>query len=140
MTVHSLFHEWIQAISSRVKESTIANYRMKAEKHILPAFGEMNCNTVSAAKVHAFISNKLKSGLSARYVSDIVILLKSMFKYASRMYQMYNPIINVLLPKKQKTEIQLLNDEEQNKLKVYLLKHQTLTSLGIAVSLDFLGN
>lgn len=135
LTVCSLFHEWIQAINSRVKESTIANYRMKAEKHILSVFGNMECTAVSPSKVHKFIHDKMNSGLSARYVSDIVILRKSMFKYANRMYHMYNPIANVLLPKKKKTEIQLLNDEEQNRLKAYLLKHQTLTSLGIAVSL-----
>lgn len=135
LTVRSLFNEWIQAISSRVKESTIANYRMKAEKHILPVFGDKECSTINAAMVHNFINEKLNKGLSSRYVSDIVILLKSMFKYASRMYQVYNPIANVILPKKKKSEVQLFNDDEQKKLQRYLKKNMNLTSLGIAIAL-----
>lgn len=135
LTVYSLFAEWLQAISARVKESTIANYRMKAEAHILPAFGKLEHSAVNAAMVQSFIAQKLKDGLSARYVSDIVVLLKSVFKYASRTYQIHNPIANVMLPKKKKPEIRLLNTAEQSKLQAHLLANQNLTSLGIALSM-----
>jgi len=39
-TIADLFHEWYQSIQHRVKESTMANYEMKANKHILPIFGD----------------------------------------------------------------------------------------------------
>lgn len=39
MTVTQLVTEWLHVMSSRIKESTAANYRMKAEKHIIPSFG-----------------------------------------------------------------------------------------------------
>ena len=38
-TIKELFHEWQHSNQHRVKESTAANYAMKANKHILPAFG-----------------------------------------------------------------------------------------------------
>ena len=39
-TVAEIFSEWKRSIQYRVKESTAANYTMKAEKHILPIFGD----------------------------------------------------------------------------------------------------
>lgn len=135
LTVQALFRDWIQVISSRVKVSTIANYRMKAEKHILPAFGDLCHAEIDAHQVYAFIAKKLESGLSARYVSDIVVLLKSIFKYASNAYNLYNPIANVMLPKKRKAEITLLNSVQQKQLQAYLQNNQNLTTLGVALSM-----
>lgn len=135
LTVRSLFQEWIQAISARVKESTLANYQMKAEKHILPVFGNITHDAIHAQMVQTFIAEKLKSGLSARYISDIVVLLKSVFKYASRMYHLHNPLTNVVMPKKKKTEIVLLSSAQQKKLQLYLHKVQNRTTLGIALSM-----
>ena len=40
MTVRELVTEWLHVTASRIKESTAANYVMKAEKHLIPAFGE----------------------------------------------------------------------------------------------------
>ena len=135
LTVQFLFQEWIHALSSRVKESTIANYCMKAKKHILPVFGNLCYEAVDSHQVHIFIAKKLENGLSARYVSDIIVLLKSIFKYASRMYNLYNPLVNVIMPKKKKTEITLLNSYQQKQLQTYLQNNQTLTTLGVAISM-----
>lgn len=41
LTVKELFEGWLSAVRLKVKESTYANYRMKADKHILPEFGGM---------------------------------------------------------------------------------------------------
>ena len=38
-TVDALFNEWFRSVQHLVKESTSANYAMKAEKQILPIFG-----------------------------------------------------------------------------------------------------
>ena len=43
MTVRELVTEWLHVTASRIKESTAANYVMKAEKHLIPAFGEIKC-------------------------------------------------------------------------------------------------
>lgn len=43
LTVKEICHEWLKITSSRVKESTLANYRMKIKKHIIPIFGDFKC-------------------------------------------------------------------------------------------------
>lgn len=102
LTVKELFEEWLSAVRLKVKESTYANYRMKADKHILPEFGGLRYENLTVQMLHNFIENKLKIGLSAKYVSDIVIVFKSMAKYISRVHGFKNPIADVILPKTEK--------------------------------------
>ena len=51
LTVAELFSEWHRSILHRVKESTAANYTMKADKHILPAFGKIAVSSLTANHV-----------------------------------------------------------------------------------------
>ena len=79
MTVRELVTEWLHVTASRIKESTAANYAMKAEKHLIPTFGEIKCCLLKAKDIYAFIERKLKEGLSARYLTDIIVLFKSIY-------------------------------------------------------------
>ena len=74
LTGAELFSEWHRSILHRVKESTAANYTMKADKHILPAFGTMAVSTLTADSIYGFIAEKQNAGFSPRYIADIVIL------------------------------------------------------------------
>ncbi len=70
--VGKVYREWLNAMVNRVKESTLANYRNKFEKHILPEFGDIPCADLTAGRINAFINKKLADGLSASYVRDIL--------------------------------------------------------------------
>lgn len=135
LTIKELFMEWLSAVKLKVKESTYANYRMKADKYILPQFGDMRYDNLTAQMLHNFIEKKLKTGLSAKYVSDIIIVFKSMAKYISRVYGFRNPIVDVVLPKTEKKEMKLFSDIEQKKLSEHLLKSVDNMSIGILLSL-----
>ena len=135
LTVKELFEEFMSAVKLRVKESTYANYRMKADRHILPEFGGIRFERLTTKMLHAFIQNKLNSGLSAKYVSDIVIVFKSMAKYISMVHGFQNPIANAVLPKTQKKELHLFSTEQQRTLCGYLVKNQNATSLCVLLSL-----
>ncbi|MCM1227681.1 MAG: site-specific integrase [Clostridium sp.] len=135
-SVSEVFREWIQNNKHRIKESTLANYLMKAEKHILPKFGNNSVDSINDRDIIGFIDEKLASGLSNRYVSDIIVLMKSIFKYAVRVYHIFNPLNGISMPKKKKSEIDLLDDNEQQKLQQYIADNQNLTTLGIALSMS----
>ncbi|MBP3855114.1 MAG: site-specific integrase [Ruminiclostridium sp.] len=135
ITVKELSYEYLQVVRARLKESSIANYSMKLEKHIIPELGNITCCLLRSSDVSEFIDRKLKSGLSARYVSDIVVLLKSIFRYASRTYGIKNPTEAIAMSKRTKTEIEILNSDQQTKLLNYLRGSISLTSLGICISL-----
>lgn len=135
LTVKELFEEWLSAVKLKVKESTYANYRMKVDKHILPEFGGLRYEQLTVQMLHSFIDNKLKIGLSAKYVYDIVIVFKSMAKYISRVHGFGNPLADVILPKATKKEMNLFSDIQQKKLCSYLLINTDNTSICVLLSL-----
>ena len=66
ISVASLFTCWFSGIKHRIKESNAANYRIKAEKHVLPSFGEKKIDEITADDLNSFIQEKLAEGLSNR--------------------------------------------------------------------------
>lgn len=131
---NTAFKEWFHTITYRVKESTLANYTLKADKHILPRFGEQSIAEITQNSVYQFIREKQDSGLSNRYITDILILMKSVLKYAARTYCIVNPMDGLIMPKKQKTEIRLLTSAEEQQLMQIISENQNLTTLGIALA------
>lgn len=135
MTVKTLFEEWLSAVRLRVKESTYANYRMKADRHILPEFGGLRYDLLTVRMLHTFIESKLNSGLSAKYVCDIIIVFKSMAKYIAKVHGFRNILADVVLPKVQKKELKLLTDNQQLQLCKHLKTNMNTTSLCVLLSL-----
>ena len=134
ISFQEIYVQWEQFIRCRVKESTLANYRMKAEKHILPEFGNVKMETISTERIRQFVQDALLKKLSNRYVSDILVLMKSIFKFAVSHFQIHNPAEDLIMPKKPRTEVRLLSAEEQSRLHQYIAEHHDLTSLGIALA------
>ena len=135
MTVKELFNEWLSAVKLRVKSSTYANYLLKVEKHILPAFGGLRYDMLTIQMLNHYIEDKLSSGLSAKYVSDIIIVFKSMSKYSAKIHGFHNMLADVSLPKVHRKELPLLSPSQQRKLCNYLLHNLNPTSLCVFLSL-----
>ena len=135
LTVKELFDEWLSSVKLRVKSSTYANYQMKVEKHILPKFGGMRYEMLTVQMLNNFIQEKLDSGLSAKYVSDIIIVFKSMAKYTAKIHGFLNILTDVTLPKVYRKEKPLLSNIQQWKLCKYLTENPSPTALCILLSL-----
>ncbi len=135
-TVGELADLWLSDVKNRVKDSTIANYAMKLNKHILPAFSGLKYDKLTGDELNAFISKKRSENLSAKYVSDIVVLLKSVAKFALKRYGYPNQIEYVSLPKTPgQSEYRLFSALEQTKLKAALLENPTSSNVGILLAL-----
>lgn len=127
ITVGKAYEEWLNAVKNRVKESTLANYMNKFEKHILPTLGNVPCADLTAGRINAFINKKLADGLSASYVRDIFTVFKSMLKYAKEEYGFNLSLKNVVLPKAEQKQIEKISNFQQKKLIAYLTNNMTLT-------------
>lgn len=134
VTVKELFEEWLNAIRFRVKDSTLANYRMKFNKHILPVFGGIQYEQLTSASVHKFIESKINCHLSPKYVADIVVVFKCMAKYVSREHNYKNPLLNISMPQTPKKEMRLLSEDEQKKLCLFASTNTDKTKLGVLLS------
>ena len=135
LTVERIFTEWLNIKKQRVKESTAENYTFKANKHILTSFGKVKISDLSPNMVNDFIQSKLSDGLSAKYVADMIVILKSLVKYAAKVYHCTNPIADVELPRVEKHEMKLFSKEQIKTLKAALLNHLNLATLGILLCL-----
>ena len=131
LTVQQIFTEWLSIKKLKVKESTIVNYEFKFRKHLLSAFGNLKFSDISAKMVYDFIHKKLHDGLSGKYIADMIILLKSIAKYAGRTYYCANQIADVELPKAENHEIKPYSREQQTVLTQELLKDTDLSKMGI---------
>ena len=133
-TVEELLDEWLKAVRLKVKASTYACYKMKVVKHILPVFGGLLYEKLNVNDIHNFTESKLKSGLSAKYVCDIIVVFKSMAKYVSKVHGYANQLENVMLPKKEKNNMKLLSKSEQEKLCQYVMGKTDSTKLCVLLS------
>jgi len=131
-----VFNEWSDNIRYKIKESTLSNYMMKADKHIFPYFGIKRIDIITTEDVLSFMQLKLSQGLSVRYVNDIIILIKTVYKYAVKEYNVNNPVAEISLRKNKKTEINLLDESEQIKLQEFISVNHNLSTLGTALSMS----
>ncbi len=135
LTVKEVVDEWFSAVSVRIKESTAANYRMKIEKHIIPYFDGMFCRDLAVRSGQRFADDKIRSGLSPRYVSDILIILKAAFRYAQREYNIKNVFDGIVMPKIEKSDTKLLSADNVKRLIAYVLDNKNLNSVGVLLAL-----
>ena len=133
-TVGEIAVMWLCDVRNRVKESTFANYEMKLNKHILPYFSGIKYDKLIADDLNKFIAQKLSENLSAKYVSDIVVLMKSIAKFANKRYNYANKIEYLTLPKSVKTERKLLSGFEQSELRTVLTEDPNCSNVGILLS------
>ncbi len=126
---------WLKSLKNTVKESTYANYLMKIEKHILSKLGGISYDKLTAETLNDFVAERLESGLSAKYVSDISVLIKSVTKFAHRQYGYADKAEFMSLPKKDKSAPKLLlSNSDQNILTSNLMKNISPSNAGILLS------
>lgn len=131
----SIFKEWFQSVQYRIKESTAANYRMKADKHILPIFRDKSMTDLNESLVYEFIELKRSERLSDRYISDMITLMRSVCRYAAKKYSIQNPMADIRVCKRKTAEVRILEKEEHHKLNQYVIKQHNRSNLGILLAM-----
>jgi site-specific recombinase XerC len=65
-----------------VKPSTKKNYDSILELHILPVFGELRIEEIVPLHIERFIKTKVESGLSAKTVRNLLLVLRGIMSLA----------------------------------------------------------
>ena len=137
LTFGELILLWLDNVRSSVKESTYANYRMKIDKHILPVLGKVQYENMTVNVLNDFTASKLSEKLSPKYVSDILILIKSVCKFAHRCYNYANKAEFLILPRREDTiKKGSLNDAQQTVLLQYLSESVLASETGMLLSMS----
>lgn len=115
--------EWLDMKRLSVRESTFARYQMIIQKHVLPELGKYTLEEISSSVVNSYTCRKLEK-ISTKTVRDICTILKSVLHYAEKEYGLHDIAGNMVLPKLQRTDKDILTLREQRKLETYLWEHR----------------
>ncbi|MBQ7266103.1 MAG: hypothetical protein IJS61_08400 [Firmicutes bacterium] len=91
---NTLAEPWLEDRESTVKKSSVVAYRTKPENHILPYFTDVFISKVTNKTLSAFVALKRAEGLSDKYISDMLIIIKSVNAWAEENYSVKNNIKN----------------------------------------------
>ena len=134
-TIREIAVAWEEYKRPYVKQSTMAAYVLALEKHILPAFGDMD--GLCEENVQAFVLQKLENGLSVKTVKDILIILKMIMKFGVKNEWMTYYEWDIKYPTTSTNkELEVLSVANHRKILNYIQSHFTFTGLGIYISLS----
>lgn len=149
MTFHShnfIFGEvamqWLHRKADTVKLSTITLYENTIKNYIFPTFENRLVDTITTLMLENFIlklatekSVSKKKKLSAKTISDIITILKSILRYAEQLGCVLTCNLSSLKIRSESKEIKVLTREEQILVNKKLLNSCNYTSLVILLSL-----
>lgn len=137
MTVTALIDEWFEQKRLIHKESTRANYRTKASKHIIPAFYGTCIYDLTHQNVNEFACKLIDKGLSVNYVRSIMVLFKSIIAYGVRSYGLAISLDLIALPSREYKERDIYTHEEVAKLFRYAWSIRTITAIAVILAIGF---
>jgi Site-specific recombinase XerD len=128
---NTLAEMWLEDRKSTVKSGTVVSYKTKLDKHILPYFKEVFASKLNNKALSAFVAVKRAEGLSDKYISDMLAIIKSVMAWAEERYSVDNTIKRFKNIRFKTKEPKLLTDTEQ----AQLCRHLYEKSDGISISL-----
>ena len=142
ITFGELCERWLAAAKLTVKTSTYSGYVNMLNKQILPILGGYKLGKLSSEVFDKFTADKLKSGrlnggggLSAKYVRDILSLIKSVVAYGEKEKLIAKDSLTISYPKSETQEIRILSKYEQARLERVLTNDTDTVKLGILLCL-----
>ncbi len=126
---------WLLYKKYNIKDSTYYRYKYIINKYIIPEFDERKISFFEDYDFNIFV-DKLAQNLSTKTIKDIIIVLKSILKYAERKYNCDFKIDLIAMPKNELLETQILSKKEKNKLEKQCIKNGTYRDIGILICLN----
>ena len=129
--VNTLAEQWLEDKSFTVKKGSLYSYENKLNNHILPYFSEVYFSKLNEQMLSGFVSAKRAENLSEKYISDMLIMIKSISAWANKKYGMHDKIKAFKFTKPIIKEPEMLSAVEQKKLQQHLMERDDSVSLGI---------
>lgn len=133
MKFEILANEWLEYKKNEIKESTYFNYMINIENHLIPYFKGV---CVEDIVNYNNLVQELTLKLSSKTIRDIIVILKSIFKYYEEEYNCKLKIKKVAIPKIEKKKVEILTKKEQGRIENYCMNNLNLKTIGILVCLN----
>ncbi|MCI8282432.1 MAG: site-specific integrase [Lachnospiraceae bacterium] len=136
-----LAEAWLMDIKVTVKESTYTRYHRIVKKYLFPLLEEQMLSKMDQKYLNSLTEKLLAEGgvdrnpLSPKTVSDILCVLKSIFKYGKENGYPCLNASSLRYPQKSPKPVKILTEDIRTKLEKLLLDSEDTTSLGILFTL-----
>lgn len=128
-----LTDNWLLYKKHRIKESTYLNYNYIINTYLNEKFRKKRLNFFLNYDMNEFI-DALESNLSSKTVRDIVLVLKSILKFAERKYNANFKLDLITMPTADKNELQVFNEKEVKRIEKECLKSEDIRSIGVLIA------
>lgn len=133
--------EWLAKSKPFMKESTVVRYQHLLSVHILPEFGQTAISEIRNCDIEKYRNLLLCSGrcggggLSPKYVTDILSVIKMIQKYAALQEPGLPVAIHTVSVKKKQAPLKVFNEYEQKLLYNRLCASDSAIHLGILIAM-----
>ncbi len=125
---------WLLYKKHKVKESTYLNYNYIINTYLNKSFAKKRLNYFLRYDMNEFI-DKLGKELSSKTVRDIILVLKSILRFAERKYNANFNLDLITMPTSYKSELEVFNEKEIKKLEKECVSSEDLRTIGILISI-----
>ena len=129
-----LTDNWLLYKKHKIKESTYLNYNYIINTYLNKKFAKKRLSYFLDYDMNEFIDS-LEKNLSNKTVRDIVLVLKSILKFAERKYNTNFKLDLITMPSSEKTELQVFNEKEIKKLEKICIKSEDIRDIGILIAI-----
>lgn len=129
-----LTDNWLLYKKHKIKESTYLNYNYIINTYLNKKFGKKRLSYFLDYDMNEFIDS-LEKNLSNKTVRDIVLVLKSILKFAERKYNTNFKLDLITMPTSEKNELQVFNEKEIKKLEKVCIKSDDIRNIGILIAI-----
>lgn len=140
MTLDEVYKEWLPVKLRQVKKTSLATYKLSYDRHVRPTFGNAELMDLKKKTIMPFFWKLLDEGISAKYCTDICIIIKMLIRFAGDELEEDVPDTTwkLALPSKNKTavtKIERYTPAECKKITDYAVANPSPRNLGILLTL-----
>lgn len=128
--------EWLKNSERKNKPSTYVKYSCVLERHIKPELGGYCPAEITCATVGLFAQDLMDTKhMAAKSVKDILVILRSILKYAQKHFPGVFSNVEIEYPKEPRKEMRVLSRQEQQRFTQYLLTDMDSCKFGVLLAL-----
>lgn len=136
VTFKTIAEDFLIFKKRQIKQSTYYNYTYKIQKYLLPAFENLSLEDILEYDFNRFSELLLETTqISNKFLKDILLVLKSILKFAEKKYDVKMKLDLINLPRVRTHSLKVFSESDKRKIKAYCMNSENTKDIGIALCL-----
>ena len=136
VTFKTIAEDFLIFKKRQIKQSTYYNYTYKIQKYLLPAFENLSLEEILEYDFNRFSELLLETTqISNKFLKDILLVLKSILKFAEKKYDVKMKLYLINLPRVRTHSLKVFSESDKRKIKAYCMNSENTKDIGIALCL-----